>query len=458
MAFFRSYTVKTIQSMFDDLDEMQVLHDQDTLAMKQSLIELALSNVTKAAAKLDAEEASLLAQRDDLKLDLERQEQKREVLESEKATLQIPADDDVFRSGDYFRRLNALEVSEAQFRGELAGRKTALRLISDEVKSQEARNHRLQRQLNKLLAQLPDGGLAPEDSRDGDIRVAALRRRFSGGGEVRRLQKRLRQYEAEIEDAREECEELREMVREKSARLQATPKDTLDGMIAQRREIEAEIELKKEQLRQVRAEEKKERAKESLNMDRDRKRAEEIEKEDVWESERRTLMAAITHARTEIRALKEEFDRDEATSRASSSLSDARRNARRRERDVEGSVSSRAPSGMSMLSSVSKRDEQVKYSENALRMAMRAELDALKTPDHPIMIALEAERLFGEKLDRELKEIEATTNQITVFEEETYGKFNDDEADPDDEMRQQRLEVLRSEYEELRNELRNFKA
>ena len=248
------------------------------------------------------------------------------------------------------------------------------------------------------------------------------------------------------------------MVREKSARLQATPKDTLDGMIAQRREIEAEIELKKEQLRQVRAEEKKERAKESLNMDRDRKRAEEIEKEDVWESERRTLMAAITHARTEIRALKEEFDRDEATSRASSSLSDARRNARRRERDVEGSVSSRAPSGMSMLSSVSKRDEQVKYSENALRMAMRAELDALKTPDHPIMIALEAERLFGEKLDRELKEIEATTNQITVFEEETYGKFNDDEADPDDEMRQQRLEVLRSEYEELRNELRNFKA
>lgn len=443
--------------MFDDLEEMEVLHDQDTLAMKQSLIELALANVTKAAAKLDAEEANLLAQRDDLKFDLEQQEQKRDALEAEKATLQIPSDDEVFRSGDYFRRLNALEVSEAQFRGELAGRKTALRLISDEVKTQEARNHRLQRQLSKLLAQLPDGDLVPDDSRDGDIRVAALRRRFSGGSEVKRLQRRLREFEADIEDAREECEELREQVREKSARLQATPKDTLDGMIAQRREIEAEIELKKDQLRQVRAEEKKERSKASLNMDRDRRRAEEIEKEDIWEGERKTLMAAITHARTEIRALREEFEREDVTSRPSSSLSDARRIARRREREVEVSVSSRAPSGLSMISSPSRREEQVKYSEAALRMAMKAELDALKSPDHPIMIALEAERMFGERLDRELKEIEETTNQILMFEEETYGKFDDEEVDPDDEMRQQRLQVLQSEYEELRNELRSFK-
>lgn len=443
--------------MFDDLEEMEVLHDQDTLAMKQSLIELALANVTKAAAKLDAEEANLLAQRDDLKFDLEQQEQKRDALEAEKATLQIPSDDEVFRSGDYFRRLNALEVSEAQFRGELAGRKTALRLISDEVKTQEARNHRLQRQLSKLLAQLPDGDLVPDDSRDGDIRIAALRRRFSGGSEVKRLQRRLREFEADIEDAREECEELREQVREKSARLQATPKDTLDGMIAQRREIEAEIELKKDQLRQVRAEEKKERSKGSLNMDRDRRRAEEIEKEDIWEGERKTLMAAITHARTEIRALREELEREDVTSRPSSSLSDARRIARRREREVEVSVSSRAPSGLSMISSPSRREEQVKYSEAALRMAMKAELDALKSPDHPIMIALEAERMFGERLDRELKEIEETTNQILMFEEETYGKFDDEEVDPDDEMRQQRLQVLQSEYEELRNELRSFK-
>lgn len=429
-------------------DGTQFSHDQDTLAMKQQNLEMALISSEKFCTKLDKEYERLIEEKEVLQADLTLHEERQQKLIAQREELNIPKDQEVYVTGDYFHRINALEVNEALFKGALEGHKVVVKRISDEVNAQQMRNQRLQKRLDRLLEKLPDGALVDDRSQDPELHAAILSRRFGGSEEMRQLQQKLDEYRDMIYDLQEECERIRSEVRQKSARLQMLPKDAASALLAQKEDLEADINLKKEELRQILIEETSLKSKASLAMNKVRQNAERMEKDDTWESERRTLMAAITHAKTEIRSLKSDLGQTESRpiSRLSTGMSDARRSARRKDTD---SLSVRSGSTMSSR-------EPVQYTERTLRLAMQAELDTICSPDHPVMMAIDNEAKYGRKMAEELDIIKCTTKRIAVFEKKTFGKLEDDDVDPDDNMREQRLDALRKEYEELRLELQRF--
>lgn len=441
----------------DELSQMQDSHRYDAIALRLAVAAYANTEAQKARAKLEQEEQKLIMERNELKNELESQEERKKQLEEDSKELKVPTDDDAFRTGDYFHRLNAFEVSEAQCKGELQGRKNAIKKLEEEIKAQENRNSKLQQKLDSMLKQLPDGTLLDGDEYEGSTRSAALsRKNQSQRGDISTYRKELAQVEKQLQTASKDCEQLRDAVREKSARLQSLPSDTLDRLLQQRREIDQELNFKKEQLRKIQIDEQQTNHELETDAKKDKKLTDELENDDPWEGERSNILNMISQARKELRTINSEI-RSEDNRSKKSSLSETRSMAAKRAAmSTSGSVTSGTgaiPDNMSSVSQAINRND-ISWTEFALRQAIYAELKSMKNKSNPINIAIQTELALKIELKNELSQVDTTIQKIKEFESQTYSQINDEE---DSQMEEQRLEVLRAELSELRDVLKKIK-
>lgn len=271
----------------------------------------------------------------------------------------------------------------------------------------------------------------------------------------------------------DDCESLRDQIREKSARLQTIPPDTLDKINGQKHEIENEIELKKKQLQRLLVDEKRLTTIRNSDNEKEKNSIEQMELENPWESERSILINSIAHAQAELQDLCNQLNIDpdnipearstkegrgspsqisffssaaksssSRRSKAPLSISQSRRSIEKKIRDDESDARSR-------ISQRSFSNEKVKYTHENLRSALRNEIESLNDDASPINISIRVEERYREELEKQLEEVENSIDQIEKFSKETFGDAT--EANTDTDMWQQRIDVLKNEYLELRN-------
>jgi hypothetical protein len=325
----------------------------------------------------------------------------------------------------------------------LKGRDAVLKLLSEELKAQEARNSRLARRLDATKARLPDSSVP--SSQKVDIRAAVVRRRQSLA--VVRLRRDVAAAESEVSTLHDECVSLRELVRERSTELQSSHPDILTRFDAQKQELDKEIASKKEELKKIRTEEKRVRSEQTREITREVSRSQTFANDGAWETERQQLRGAIQAAKTEVRTLKAELAKDySVSSRPPSSLSEVRKSLKR------------GSDGISVASSRLSNWESI-YTDTALRQAMAAEIEAMRDDSYPLNVALMNERRNGDNLDEEIRRVLEAIARIREFQDETFRGVLGEEGDAADAaMKRKRIETLKSEYEELSTELRKFKV
>ena len=389
-----------------------------------------------------------------LESELEQSMQTVEELESEKKAL-LDKNDESLKNGDFFQQMKFYEYRESELKGELKGIIQVSKDLSEQIKLQEKKKVSLEKKISVRLSKIPGGEFKPT----------------LGESEVENLGKELFQLENEIINVRDSCEILREQIREKSARLQTIPPDMIDKINGQKHEIQAEIELKKKQLKKLLVDEKRLTTIKSNDNEKEKNLLEQMELEDPWESERQNLISSIAHAQNELQDLCNQFNLDpdnipearsvkdgrgsqmsffsstakstsSRRSKAPQSISEFRRSVEKRIRDDESDARSRI--GQRSFST-----EKVHYTRENLRAALRNEIELLNDDTNPINISIKVEERYRKELEKQLEDIEDSIKQIMEFSNETFGDAS--EVDTDTIMWQQRIDVLKNEYMELRN-------
>lgn len=431
-------------------------HEQDFQYVNNQLIEYILSIKQAERDKLKKLSEQLNNEKMQLESELEQSRQTVDELEAERKSL-LDKNDESLLNGDFFQQMKFYEYQESELKGELKGLIQVSKDLSEQIKIQEKKKVSLDKKLNARLSKIPGGVFNPT----------------LGDSEVDNLRKELAQLEDEIMQVGDDCEILRDQIREKSARLQTIPPDFVDKINGQKHEIETEIELKKKQLKKLLIDEKRLTTIKSMDNEKEKNLIEQMELEDPWESERKNLISSIAHAQNELQDLCNQLNIDpdnipearstkegrgspsqisffssaakstsSRRSKAPQSISESRRSVEKKIRDDESDARSR-------ISQRSFSTEKVHYTHENLKAALRNEIEALNDDTNPINISIRVEELYGQELEKQLNDIEESISQIEKFSKETFGDTS--EVDTDTIMWQQRIDVLKNEYLELRN-------
>ena len=431
-------------------------HEQDLQYANSQLIDYILSIKQQERDKLKKLSEQLNNEKLQLEFELEQSRRTVDELESEKKSL-LERNDESLLSGDFFQQMKYYEYQESELKGELKGVIQVSKDLSEQIKIQEKKKVSLDKKLSIRLSKIPGGVFNPS----------------LGEAEVNNLRKELAQLEDEIIQVGDDCEILRDQIREKSARLQTIPADIVDKINGQKHEIENEIELKKKQLKRLLIDEKRLTTAKNNDNEKEKVLIEQMELEDPWESERKLLISSIAHAQNELQDLCNQLNIDpdnipearsvkegrgspsqisffsstakstsSRRSRAPPSISESRRSIEKKIRDDESDARSR-------ISQRSFSTEKVHYTHENLRAALRNEIELLNDDSNPINISIRVEERYREELEKQLNDIELSIDQIEKFSKETFGDAS--ETDTDTIMWQQRIEVLKNEYLELRN-------
>lgn len=440
----------------DEEEEFVDYYDQDFQYTNKQLIDYILSIKQTERDKLQKLSETLHNQSAQLQHELELSKQAVDELESEKKSL-LDKNDESLLSGDFFQQMKFYEYQESELKGELKGIIQVSKDLTEQIKIQEKKKVSLDKKVNDKLSIIPGGVLNPS----------------LGEGEVNNLRNELEELENEIIRIGDDCESLREQIREKSARLQTIPPDTLDKINGQKLEIQNEIDLKKKQLRKLLNDEKRLTTLKSQDNEKEKQLIEQMELENPWESERQNLISSIAHAQADLQDLCNQLNIDpdnipearstkegrgspsqisffssaakstsSRRSRAPPSLSESRRSIEKKIRDDESDARSR-------ISQRSFSTEKVRYTHENLKAALRNEIESLNDDTSPINISIRVEERYSEELAKQLAEIETSIEQIEKFSKETFGDTSD--TNNDVIMWQQRIDVLKNEYLELRN-------
>jgi chromosome segregation ATPase len=370
--------------------------EAERLTLDLSLVQFAIESAAKFSADLKSDVEDLTARQSALQQELFSHEQRRSDLSSRLASFGVDTLDDALSTGDYFQRLNALEIQECELRGRVTGLRTVLRRLQEAVRLQQTRNGRLAQQ---LAASTSDPRPEPPNRRVLTARVDSLR---DQAGSVS-----------------ESVGQLRDAIRDRDARIQVRfPGTTVAELQERRADLAKRIAAKRRELQALTAEEAAIRTRGVQAMDAERRSFERIEADD-WEAERRGFHAQIAQARAELATLQ--------GIRAPSAMSEGRR-----KRVVEAAG---------------------RWAEGAMRKAMQREIEALRDDAHPIAVAMRAEQIYGARIDEGIARAKEMEDLIRSFSERTFGEDEVDEGN----MRKQRITALNREYEELREELRTVR-
>ncbi|KAH0788600.1 hypothetical protein GPJ56_007282 [Histomonas meleagridis] len=403
-------------------DENKALLDKELISISETLSK---KRYTYLQNKLE----ELTLQGEELEKEILNQKNQKSTLEYER---EYPSDviDNISVSNNisFFDQMRSFELAEAYLNGLYKAKQKIQKQLSDEIHLQELRNERLSKSIEKLTDQL-NHPITPNSKGINDILM---------------IQNEIKVISDEYSDAQKEVDTLKNEVKTRSEQLQSIDESDIPKLSSQIATLDQMIADKTARYKQVLLEEKKLNSSEDVLALRDHKYLEQILNDESWEAERNILLSLISHAKSDIKYVKNQIKyeiepRSNATSRMSS-LSDIRRSAKRRTEDSR--TSSRTSSRLSQTNNNTKEDSN--FNEETLIAALQAEVDELESDDHPINVAMRIEKEIAKKLDEEFEELDKRIELISK-----NGKTKEIMNDEEEQRRQQKLKCLKSELQNL---------
>ena len=447
----------------DLYSEIYKSHTEDLVEMQQTLVDLQIAAEEKTRAKYESEIQNLKNQLAQLeKKDKETKEKIQELSEELEKYPSPP--DSAYTHGDFFHRLNACEVFDAQLNGKIEGQKQVEKNMLALIKKQELVNEKLQQKFEQICQQIPGGFVDPEQTnRSGDERPRPMKNsqsiyKSSKNKEVRRLLQQVDEGRASLQSLDDQFREItdeiqatQKNIRKVTQELKEKPQFQTDELVLQTAQLTKEIQNKKIQLHKIEEEYKNEQAKAErssrLGIDHDmpdkkstssddrwmdrqkailesRQSAQQISSEETWSKEREALLQSIKNTKLEIRNLKKQ----EALNDPSSATQTRR------------------------LSTTNSKNPP-ENTKTFLRKAMQMELDLINSGKHPVLIAIRNEMEYQSRLDKNLEEVEKTNKTIDDFSKKLFGNRTGKEDDDDYDNKKQRIDMLKAELAELRKQI-----
>ena len=451
-------------------------HEEDFNEMQKTIIDYQISVEDKTRKKYENDVQKMQLELSSIKQKDEDAAKDADDLEEELKDFQPPPDE-AYQLGDFFHRLNACEVSEAQYNGRLDGIKQNEKNMTQLIKKQELINEKLNKKFESICDEIPGGFVDPlkvlrqaEDQENTKKTQRAAKKeeitkyfKASDNKECIKMKRQLVEKKSEIDAIDAEFKEISDAIGKYQNDIKSVAKEikenqeyNLDVLILQNEELTKEIMKKKEQLHKIEEEYKEEQAKAERStkfgitdhekLDRKSTKYEDrwldrqkavlesknsgmpISSDGTWTKDREALLNSILTVRTEIKNLKKQNLREEsAQSKRSQKL----------EADKKSLDGCKQPENTKLF----------------LRQAMQMELDLIESGNHPVVQAIENEKKYGQKLDNELLELEKTSRSIEEFSKKLFGNRTGNEADDDYNNKKQRIDMLKAELAELRAQI-----
>ena len=446
------------------------LHEDDVVEMRQRIIDMQIAAEEKNRAKYESEIEKMKNELKDIEDRTQEIRDKTAILDEELKKYPPPSDQS-YIYGDFFHRLNACEVFDAQVNGKIEGQKIISQDLLSLNKKQALANQKLEQKLQQISEQIPGGYVDAEnltqEERDMLMNDKGKKRIYKAtlNKEALKLIKNVTQGRQEVQqlddqfrEIAEEAESTQMAIKQLTHQLKENPALQTDELIQQSNQLSQEIVNKKQQLQKIEEEYRKEQGlaqisstygvepeKTDKKMRTDEKwmerqktilqsknSAESISSEESWAKEREALLLAIRNTKLEIKN----------TRKQESGSSDAASQISRR--------SSQSSSPKSKTNKEEKKPENVK---SYLRKVFQMELDMINDNTHPVLQAIQNEKEYSKQLDKSFAEVERTTKTIEDFSKKLFGDKKEAADDSDYDNKKQRIAMLKAELEELRKQI-----
>lgn len=429
-------------------------HEADAKQEEIERLNYLINQEEKLRKKYMDQISKLEEQLEDLAQEEDENNEKYDAVNEELNTYDILEKDDEFlNSGDFFHRMTCFDIFDAYYNGFYEGQQKVIKEMQNITKKQKLTSAALQKKYEQLIQQIPgyvDTGI---DS-TGNVAKAPNRDMEQLNIQIKKKQEQLKREDEEFTKLTLECRKYQIEMRDLKREISDDSGNNIERMKAQIEELDREIKEKLEELKKTEEEYKSEQSQASrssrlsTNISDARSQAssrseasemrwlerqqiskqgkqKSVRDDDTWMKEREMLLQNIQKVKIELRQYEQKFSENTSSPR------------KRTKSDNASTFSS-------------KTETQIPMTKTFLRQAMTSEVEQLRSGNHPIIQAIDQERIYGEKLDQDLQNVYQTKKSIEEFSTKLFAK-----QDEDYDNKKQRIDMLKAELAELREKVGN---
>jgi len=408
---------------------------EDESEFKESQILLQIDKANKMNKLLAEEKDGLEKDYEDLNNKIESLRVETSELLKKQESIHIPPESE-FQKGDFFHRMNACDFYEALLNGKLEGQKLIEKSIKDQIQLQASYSEKLKKRINLYQETLPFGIV------DSDSCFAKPKNEYQIVIEINRIKEQIAKVEKQMSSIIEECENMRKKADLSTKQYRSDDTSQQATLEEKYQQICLDVKKKNEELKQMELEYRIEESRQSnprrrasfgspkdkLNTEQrwvDRKidslktieANQDISIPETWKNDRESLIQNIQRVKAEIRSIKK--------------------------------IMKANTDNINTRESTTQKPSKNEMTNEVLRQAIQQELDSLNLDQHPVLESIQIETKRSKELDNELLQVVKTMNEIEKFEKSLFdNKMTIDHNDKD-----QRLAMLRTELEELKEKL-----